>query len=1192
MAIPHYKLIVYAPRREDPTETTVLTPIAGASHSQPFQVTTMPEGALPGFRPFMMAHPKGRTGKMDLKSRTVDTGQMDFQLVDARVGTNAQRWITAFLGDAKGKRRTLGARVEVFESLDGGTTWAPFWCGRMTKLPLAGRAAMTMSVRDAAEDLRHEVFTDTPHSSIAYATRGTVFPNGRVGSYAGVDATAWATGTLRSTDHPSAMDRTIIVTGAPDGTDWVTDAVQAIDQTPSINLASDRYLTHPDALVRVKRLDTGTVGVFRLRKPGGTLSRDDSYSAGYFDWVERGEGYRVTKIAIQQLLPGEIGEAPIPPSGTDVEFAVIPGGEASSESSVFVDDVHPVAFIRDLLDGKFARLKAGTVQPQFVHPYETSEVSALIADESLGKVRGVFDAPESLRDLISEICLARGLAWRVNGSGRVSIIDVRLKSSSFTGPTITSSADLDTSVAPGCSPDATEQVTRMEATFYIDEVLTPAQIRKMVESGENVPAGGIREKKGTYAPADLEEEAIQREKALKLDLRMLRVVQKDGERANPAAIYPRLRELDHEVRAPYAHGAAEVSLPCLRTERTKDCQPGHVRLVNVAEIPNDAGNVRGGIIPMRCVSRMESGGRIDLTFVVLPDTVAVAPAVGTLTASAIDAGGWSVAVPVTANASGEAVEVWQCTTSTSVSVRPAEGDAGWLLAQRLSGTGSAYLDVPVASGGRMWIRARSVPDPAAGDRFRLPSSYAFPAAGYVDLTPAPALGVGTDAWVDDASGEVSVQWAALGSAVAVRVHWGIATIGVTPGLTDSFDYAASTFDLPSVALSRGEVIRIEVEPWTGWTGSAVSGTAGARREMQRERATAPDPSVAAPALAVNRTANNTDDEVWSIAAAVAPGASLPLRWRHYLAGAAPGAWTDVPGGTLSASLTITRLETRTQVVFVNVVDGDGRDRNEAIVVSARNRSVDPGTGKIDPLVPLHGSARTIADINTDAEDALNWLAALGALAYEDAVELAKLGTTIIVGGYIKSTLIEAEMVRAKLASFGALSAIVGVLGTVVSGMLQNAASTPTAVIRLDAGTAMPGTATRYLDLGATGSDPFLKIGGVELRVDGSHVWPADVKNPPRITGTAGGTFDGGGVEYTASWTATGLPGSGYTVDVEFFADGVRAGASDNHPVADGATGPVAGSGGAATYAHAVLRLVDPSDVVVDTFLTKQALIAI
>lgn len=116
---PVYRATVYAPKSQDPTETTALTPVAGAAHSDAFKIATA-EG-VSGYKSYMDA-PSGRRGRMDVLSKKTDTGELSFSVLDQRTtvgGSNALRWVTAFVGDAKGLPRFRRLKCFVEESLYG-----------------------------------------------------------------------------------------------------------------------------------------------------------------------------------------------------------------------------------------------------------------------------------------------------------------------------------------------------------------------------------------------------------------------------------------------------------------------------------------------------------------------------------------------------------------------------------------------------------------------------------------------------------------------------------------------------------------------------------------------------------------------------------------------------------------------------------------------------------------------------------------------------------------------------------------------------------------------------------------------------------------------------------------------------------------------------------------------------------------
>src|SRR5439155_25189 len=76
-----YRTTVYVSRGIDPSETTLLTPIAGAPHSDPFKIAT--RTGISGFQPYM-GLPSGRRGRIDLLSKKTDVGEITFDIIDVR----------------------------------------------------------------------------------------------------------------------------------------------------------------------------------------------------------------------------------------------------------------------------------------------------------------------------------------------------------------------------------------------------------------------------------------------------------------------------------------------------------------------------------------------------------------------------------------------------------------------------------------------------------------------------------------------------------------------------------------------------------------------------------------------------------------------------------------------------------------------------------------------------------------------------------------------------------------------------------------------------------------------------------------------------------------------------------------------------------------------------------------------------
>src|SRR5690606_9744771 len=184
------------------------------------------------------------------------------------------------------------------------------------------------------------------------------------------------------------------------------------------------------------------------------------------------------------------------------------------------------------------------------------------------------------------------------------------------------------------------------------------------------------------------------------------------------------------------------------------------------------------------------------------------PTLGTL---AVDDDG-VVSVPVTAvPVDGEAA-VYYAISAT----QPAPDSGLWTFLGRLSAPGTLQTP-PLPAGVTVWVRARGE---AAGRR---PSPYTVPISIVVPSTPRVS---GVRILIAD--GVATVVWQPNRVAAGVRIYWDIHPRGVPPTYATA-DVEASTgvFTVPET-MPVGSAITVEVEPWTGWTGTAVSGTAGPR----------------------------------------------------------------------------------------------------------------------------------------------------------------------------------------------------------------------------------------------------------------------------------------------------------------------------------------------------------------------------
>lgn len=273
--LPAYRLTIYKHRSLDATETTVLTPIAGAAHSDPFQVSTL--RLLSGYKGYLDL-PDGRRGRIDPVSKKTDVGEITIGVLDVRAGgitDNLTRWMSAFLGDT-GDQHQLGGCKAILEECPGpvagtggagsftgsgwttnsevgrkvdcynghpdfggslvlsttvtsntatvlsftgnatGATlafvWTPFFTGRIASIKLRGKLWYDVRIRDASETLKGDIFVGKPHPNANYAQLFSLLPVGFIKAYGQIPLTAPLAGTMDNLDATTNISHITLTT--------------------------------------------------------------------------------------------------------------------------------------------------------------------------------------------------------------------------------------------------------------------------------------------------------------------------------------------------------------------------------------------------------------------------------------------------------------------------------------------------------------------------------------------------------------------------------------------------------------------------------------------------------------------------------------------------------------------------------------------------------------------------------------------------------------------------------------------------------------------------------------------------------------------------------------------------------------------------------------------------------------------
>lgn len=163
--------------------TSPLVPASGSVHSDPFQVTSVSGSA--GWTPYLnMVNVE--KGSIKLPEVKYSTGRCVCKLSDFKTGTsNAERWVTAFIGDSEGRNRLSGRKAFVQESTDNGATWDNLFFGRVSNVALDNPLQMVFTFEEEVIYLQNDILEFTPTGSVPDVDfhRLTLVPFGMEGGF-------------------------------------------------------------------------------------------------------------------------------------------------------------------------------------------------------------------------------------------------------------------------------------------------------------------------------------------------------------------------------------------------------------------------------------------------------------------------------------------------------------------------------------------------------------------------------------------------------------------------------------------------------------------------------------------------------------------------------------------------------------------------------------------------------------------------------------------------------------------------------------------------------------------------------------------------------------------------------------------------------------------------------------------------
>lgn len=773
---PAYRLTLYAPRSVDPTEATVLTPAAGAVHSDPFKVATIT--GVAGFQPYLDTI-RGRGGRLDLAGRRLDIGTRTVTLIDKQVTGNLGRWWSAFFGDAKGRPRgKLKALLE--ESLDSGATWSTYMVGRVESTKLDGKVRAALELRDEAEAMSRKVFTGQPHASITYVATPTLLPLGIVGSdYGLLKAARPMTGAAKDmTVSGVAFLATPIKIIALDAAsvsrtdNFVTDALTAA-VAPNSHPMSGSLLSQMIALPNF----SGPCRARIKHTSGALVGQTGDYLVGMLNTSAATlvKAPRVVGFAIAALAPTDMGALALPAAGVTVEVCLFVDLPATDGRPLLINDVDPATLLQDMADGKFGYLwrSPATLPPGKSYGDVTWTVAANGLAAQVGTrppFRGVIKKSDTFQNWV-EKNLLKQYHWApyLDRLGRLNIVDLRLPSS-LAGIATLVDADIETGQDLGWEHDPSAAISRADVKRYLDTPVTVTYETHFafINTSTKVVTGNLEERQIPLIVLDVGSFDFGDE-TYEIDANGYRSMDGEALQNQDRGVYleRQLIALTNQLRWPFAWGLTTITLKCRRTATVNALSQGSLVLLAASVVPDPTTHARGGTRLCMVLEFTEDGATTALRLVDL--AVNAVAAVPSLAAPAQETGNTHTGVTsvLTLNASGQPVEVRYAVTDTSVGSAPADTSALWAVIGVFKAAGTVIIrNVP--PGMRVWVQGRALP--AIDFEPQLPSVWALAAGGgFVDTAALPAPSSPTTAAITGQS-----------SARTRRVSW---TNGATDVMT-------------------------------------------------------------------------------------------------------------------------------------------------------------------------------------------------------------------------------------------------------------------------------------------------------------------------------------------------------------------------------------------------------------------------
>jgi hypothetical protein len=767
---------------------------------------------------------------IDFLSGGSTIGAMNVTVLDKRTDPTDQTtgWFTSLLGGADGWSAIMGHRILVEQQNEDGS-WFTLMDGIVGDIDLDDSLVMyKLAIRDQRERERDApIFTRS--TGISLYPPGMISGYGRLGgeNQYGVDLTllappvsaARATFTLDPNGGGKAGVAVITDTRYKISVDYHNDLLEA-------TYVDLRYAT-PEAIQdlatnkNVGNIENVTYGGVRIhwRAYGSsdpfTVLADMPFigSTLFSSWGSAFVSPNASRLAKGKpsfILTSD-NAANLPANGQDIELKVEYAGVPTEKYPLFIECTFG-QLLKDVYDGYYS-----TEAPRV--RYNSAVMDELVTNTPFARVKLTAPADDMRAWVEENIYKVIGAAPALDGLGQIKPVFYSLPDLSITPWQLD-----DTNITHGAWQHSYGDTANKVVFRYKREYLFPNDPNEEMSRYYN---SQIKERDIEFIAVDssakvlgakdvtFEPETIRTMAISNVSNPSGTIMDENGVKVAQGRI--------KDVFNRFAGGAQKMVISALRSDAdVRAAEMGDWVYVASSYMPDYQTGERGinrigQIISIKEISAAER------EFTILdggPNAVPLdQPELGVLSLS-----GYSVVVPITSIPVGATARVEYAVGPTVPNTNSGE----WIFAASVSSVGNVYTPY-IAPDNTVWIRARSEAYQKRPSSWTTPDSIVVPANPFVDdfvLT------------LDDDKDPV-LSWVPMPSALGMQVYYGIsapgAPLATSLTLLGDYDTAPGTLTMTGILVRQLHTLMVRIIPYSGWTGSAVSGTAGLPNTVFKQR---------------------------------------------------------------------------------------------------------------------------------------------------------------------------------------------------------------------------------------------------------------------------------------------------------------------------------------------------------------------